>query len=69
MAIKMTRLDKVAFHLNDGKSITAMQAYNLYSITRLSDVIYYLRKRGMDITDVMLILKSGKRCKSYYLEM
>ena len=66
---KQTRYEKILRHLKSGKSITSFQAFNLYSITRLSDIIYWLRKHGHDIADIMLTLKSGKRCKQYYLEM
>ena len=37
-------------HLMKNKSITSLEAINLYGATRLSAIIYNLRKSGYDIT-------------------
>lgn len=65
---KQTRYEKVLSYLRAGNALTSMSAFRLFDITRLSDCIYMLRKRGHDITDIPLQLPSGKRCKQYYLE-
>ena len=43
---KMTQVDRVLRHLKDHKGITTYEAFREYGITRLSDKIYRLRKKG-----------------------
>lgn len=45
----MTKTQKVLEHLKVKKSITSMEAFKLYGATRLSAIIFVLRKRGYDI--------------------
>lgn len=46
----MTKTEKVALHLLENKTITSLEAIELYGATRLSAIIFNLRhKRGMDI--------------------
>ena len=45
----MTQKDMVLRHLQDFGSITSMEAFNDYGITRLSDVIFRLRNEGFKI--------------------
>ncbi len=46
----MNKTELVKRHLENGKPITTWEAYKLYNETRLSGVIYNLKKRhGMDI--------------------
>lgn len=46
----MTKTAKVLEHLQNNKSITSMQAIQLYKATRLSAIIFNLRKRGYNIS-------------------
>ena len=48
----MTQADMVADHLNSFGSITPMEADQCYAITRLADVVYKLKKRGVRIKTV-----------------
>ena len=48
----MTQKDRVLRHLRDFGSITSMEAYNEYGITRLSAVIFNLREMGYNIKTV-----------------
>lgn len=45
----MTKTEKVKIHLEDVGHITSLEAIELYGATRLSAIIYNLRKRGMNI--------------------
>lgn len=45
----MSKKKIVENHLNEGKTITSMEAFEKYGITRLSAIIFNLRKEGMVI--------------------
>lgn len=49
----MTQKEKVLRHLRDYGNITSWQAFEEYGITRLSAVIYTLRKSGFNITSFL----------------
>lgn len=42
----MTQSDTVLLHLKRHRTITPMQAWSRYSITRLADVVHKLRRHG-----------------------
>lgn len=48
----MTKTQAVLDHLREHGSITSMEAMELFGTTRLSAIIYNLRKRGHDIEAV-----------------
>lgn len=48
----MTQKEMVLRHLSDCKNITAWEAIKEYGITRLSAIIYELKKEGYNIADV-----------------
>ena len=50
MAKQKTQWKDVLEHLQKHGSITSMEAWSQYHITRLADVIFKLRKRGYCIT-------------------
>lgn len=45
----MTKTEKVKIHLENVGHITSLEAIELYGATRLSAIIFNLRKRGMNI--------------------
>lgn len=45
----MTQIQMVLDVLKSGDSITSMEAFNEFGITRLSSIIYDLRKKGYEI--------------------
>jgi len=49
MAKQRTQGKDVLKHLEERGSITSMEAFNLYHITRLAAVVFVLRKQGYDI--------------------
>ena len=62
----MTKTEKVKIHLIEKGNITSWQAIQLYGSTRLSDIIYRLRNKGMNIRSerIKFIDRFGE--KSYY---
>jgi hypothetical protein len=44
-----TKIGKVKAHLKDKGALTLWDAYQLYGVSRLSNIIYLLRGDGMDI--------------------
>lgn len=49
----MTQQDIILAHLRAKGSITPMEAIHLYSITRLSDVVFKLIKKGYHIVSTL----------------
>lgn len=49
MSERVTKTGKIKEHLLTKGHITSLEAINLYSATRLSAIIFNLRKEGMDI--------------------
>lgn len=48
----MTQKEIILSHLLDGKTITNLEAIDLYGITRVSDIISKLRKDGYPISTI-----------------
>ena len=53
-----TQTEDVLEHLEKHGSITSMEAINNYGATRLSDIIFRLRKRGYIISTERLTVKT-----------
>lgn len=64
---KPSQEDIVLHHMKEYGSITSVQAFEKYSITRLAAVIFNLRREGWDIAMVREISRSGKRYGRYYI--
>lgn len=62
---KLSQEDVIARHLEQKGSITSMEAFEKYKITRLSGRIFDLRARGMDIVTDMVYGKGGTRYAVY----
>jgi hypothetical protein len=55
-------------HLQYGKSITPIEALNLYGCMRLADVVFKLKKKGYNIaTNMIKDDSTGKKYASYML--
>ena len=64
----MSQKDEVLNHLKKGLSITSWEAIHKFRATRLSAIIYDLRKAGYTIiTENLVNEKTGKRYGSYTL--
>ena len=57
----MTQKEQVLAHLKKHGSITSWDAIIEYGITRLSGVIYKLKKDGYKITTKTIVKKKGER--------
>lgn len=64
--MKTSKIEKVRRHLIEHGSITSWECIALYRYTRLSDAIYRLKKRGMNIETEMRY-KDGERHAIYRL--
>lgn len=63
---KQNQLKKIRQHLQNGNTITALEALKLYGCFRLGARIYDLKKEGLDIKS-RYIKNNGKKYKEYYL--
>ncbi|MFA4990577.1 MAG: helix-turn-helix domain-containing protein [Candidatus Paceibacterota bacterium] len=62
--------DIILAHFQDGRSITTWEAITKYRITRLSRVIYDLRKKGYKINSENIHdLTSGKKYTRYWMDI
>lgn len=52
METKEIQREQTVLHLRQHKGITSYEAYSLYGITRISAIIFNLRKKGMNIESV-----------------
>lgn len=52
-------------HLKEYGSITSMEAFQLYGVTRLSSIIHHFRKMGINVHTIMTDGKTryGSSCK------
>ena len=64
---KATQTQKVLKYLKKGHTITSMDAFRKFHATRLSDIIFRLRKRGYKITSHREISKDGATYARYEL--
>lgn len=60
-----TQRKAVMTHLQEKGSITSMEAFQLYGVTRLSSIIHTFRKQGILIGTIMIDGKTryGSSCK------
>ena len=59
--------DRILEYLEDGHSITPIDALNLFGCFRLSAVIFDLKEEGHDIQTKMVTNQNGKKFASYTL--
>ena len=62
----MNKTNSVQLHLIEKGSITSWEAIQLYGATRLSAIIFNLRKRGMNIESIMVEFTDRFGSKSQY---
>lgn len=55
---RTTQLNEVLAYMQSGNRITSMKAIEKFGATRLSDIIFKLRKRGYNITTHTIIGKN-----------
>lgn len=67
MKVQETQDERVLQHLLSGKSITPLEALDLYGSFRLSSIIFRLRDRGYDIRTEMVTIRKGTRVARYTL--
>ena len=62
-----TQWKDVLTHLQERGSITSMEAWSMYHITRLADVVFKLRKRGYNVVTNTCV-GSNEYGEYYYAE-
>lgn len=62
----MTQINRIEKHLKK-RSITSIQAYDSYGVTRLSSIIHDLRCRGNNIIGTPINVKNryGDKCRVF----
>lgn len=65
---KITQEYKVLWHLREFGSITPMQAFKIYEITRLAAKVFELRRKGYDIVTTRETSNSGATYARYTLK-
>ena len=63
---KINKTQKVLEHLQNNGCITSLEAIEKYGATRLSDIIFKLRKRGYNIDTIDLPFVDRFGTKSHY---
>jgi hypothetical protein len=58
----------IAKHLNEGNTITPLEALNLFGCFRLSARIYDLRKLGLAIEERAFVTHTNKRVSQYWIQ-
>ena len=58
---------QILAYLNTGKSLTQMEALNLFGCFRLASRICELREEGVNIKTERRIVPSGKTVAAYYI--
>lgn len=62
----MNQINDIKSHLEQGRTITPIEALTLYGCFRLAARVYELRKKGMDI-DMEMVQSSKKSFAKYKL--
>lgn len=63
---KMNKTERVLEHLQKYGCITSLEAIELYGATRLSAIIFNLRKRGLNISTIDIPFTDRFGTKSMY---
>jgi len=66
LEINLSQCDNIRRHLEDGRSITQLEALNMYGCFRLGARIYNLKEQGLSIT-MEWVRKGRKKFASYKL--
>lgn len=65
---KTTQLNEVLAYMQSGNRITSMQAIDKFGATRLSDIIFRLRKSGYNIKTHNIVTKNRYGATTVYAE-
>jgi len=63
----MTQTTQILHYLKQGNKLTSWEAIHKFRCTRLSAVIYNLKKYGYEIVSVQQTAKNGKKYAEYTL--
>lgn len=63
-----TQCAQIKKWLEEGKSITSLEALKMFGCMRLASRVFDLRERGLDITTTKIKTESGKYVTEYRLK-
>lgn len=63
-----TQVENIRAYLLEGKSITPLEALNMFGCFRLAAVIFTLREEGLPIVTEKFQVSPKKRVAKYYIE-
>lgn len=66
--MRVTQQAKVLEYLKEGNSITNWDAFRLFNATRLSDIIFNLRRKGYSVITMMEKTEEGTLYARYVME-
>lgn len=65
----MTQTIEILNHLKSGKSLTPLDALQMFGCFRLGARVYDLKKAGHNIISKMISLPNGKKVAEYSLQL
>ena len=66
-AKRFTKTDKVLAHLKRGKTITSMDAFRMFRLTRLSGIIFHLNRTKNAKIKCVMVQGKDARYGVYYI--
>ena len=66
--MRKTKTEKIVAYIERRGSITSMEAFKLFYVTRLASIILNLRKRGLNIVTTTIKTKEGSYAKYLLLK-
>lgn len=66
--MKNSKHQEIKIHLLNGKSLTGLEAIQLFNVYRLSSVINRLRNEGIPIETKMIQREDGTTYAKYYIK-
>lgn len=63
--MKKSKIQQIEKYLKDGNTLTSIEAIYLFGHTRLADAVFQLKKKGLNITTMMIEVpdRSGNVCR------
>ena len=67
----MNKTEDIKQFFETGHSLTSMEAFSMFGSTRLADVVFRLRKRGMNIVGKERVGKDryGRMCRYFVYKL
>ena len=63
-----TQVDKILYHMQCGYAVTGLEALSRFGCFRLADVIYKIKKLGLDVKKITVCDKQ-RRFAKYFINL